>query len=283
MQSSTFGQAHPGKLYRLLAAYGLTDRTNLFWYYDKRRGLNFGDWIGPYLYFKKTGRTARRIQPEKFPHACAFFTVGSILHRIRRANVAIVWGSGAISADVTFAPPKTVAAVRGPLTRHLFASRGYPCPDLFGDPAILLPDYYPARAAGQTCEIGIIPHYADLERARRLFAGRDEIAIIDVRRPVEAVVDDIVRCRHTLSSSLHGLIVSHSYGIPGGWCEFSKDVVGDGFKFRDYFAASDPELVPQPLSVTEPISTAEIRDFVDRARLPDLDKLRRPLATACPF
>lgn len=283
MPSSNSGQSHPGKLYRKLANYGLTDRTNMFWFFDKQLGLNFGDWIGPYLYFKKTGRIARRIQPEKFAHACAYFTVGSILHRIRRPRTAIVWGSGAISAAVTFAEPKSITAVRGPLTRRVCDSLGYRCPALYGDPAILLPDYYPGVGDAKDYPLGIVPHYADLDRAGRLFAGRDEVAIIDVRRPVEAVVDDIVRCRRILSSSLHGLIVAHSYGIPGGWCEFSKDVVGEGFKFRDYFAAANPDASPQPLVVSEPLATTELIASIDRAPAPDNRKLRRALAEACPF
>lgn len=283
MASAPFGQSHPGKIYRYLANYGFTDRTNMFWYYDKRLGLNFGDWVGPYIFAVKTGRIARRVQPEKCRNACAFFTVGSILHRIEKANTAIVWGAGAISPTVTFAEPKEIRAVRGPLTRRVCIDLGYGCPPVFGDPAILLPDYYTPARASETHRLGVIPHYSDLDEVSRWFDAVEGVLVIDVRRPVERVVDDIVRCQRTLSSSLHGLIVSHAYGIASGWSEFSNRVIGEGFKFRDYFAAADDTGTPEPLVCRGRMPVDAIEDFIDRAPIPNIARLRHELLAACPF
>jgi hypothetical protein len=54
---------------------------------------------------------------------------------------------------------------------------------------------------------------------------------------IEKFVDEVNECEAILSSSLHGLIVSHAYGVPATWCDITntKDsIAGDGTKFLDY-------------------------------------------------
>jgi hypothetical protein len=57
---------------------------------------------------------------------------------------------------------------------------------------------------------------------------------------LEKVIDKIVSCTFTISSSLHGIVVSHAYNINSLWVRFA-DTLGKGpvdlkgdFKFRDY-------------------------------------------------
>jgi len=60
------------------------------------------------------------------------------------------------------------------------------------------------------------------------------ILVIDVCDDVETVIDNIRKCKKTLSSSLHGIIMSHAYGINCAWIKFSNYVFGDDVKFLDY-------------------------------------------------
>ena len=74
--------------------------------------------------------------------------VGSILGG-RGEFDATVWGSGirSISSIRNIAIRKfykklDIRAVRGPLTREALLSCGYKCPEVYGDPAVLMPMIY---------------------------------------------------------------------------------------------------------------------------------------------
>ncbi len=58
--------------------------------------------------------------------------------------------------------------------------------------------------------------------------------MIDVERPCGEVCAEISACARILSSSLHGLVVADSYGIPNARLVLSNQIIGGDFKFRDY-------------------------------------------------
>jgi hypothetical protein len=138
-------------------------------------------------------------------------------------------------------PKARYLAVRGPLTRDVVLRAGGDCPEVYGDPALLLPLVYLRSAFRERRhDIGLVPHYVDLKAARNY-----GLPIINPLRadPLE-VVNEILACRAILSSSLHGIIVAHAYGIPAAWVRLSDRLDGDDTKFRDYAASVGIELVP---------------------------------------
>jgi pyruvyltransferase len=48
-------------------------------------------------------------------------------------------------------------------------------------------------------------------------------------------MNEIVECECVLSSTLHGIIVSESYGIPNAHMELSDKGIGEYHKFDDDF------------------------------------------------
>jgi pyruvyltransferase len=159
---------------------------------------------------------------------------------------------------------------------------GYSCPKIFGDPGLLLPRFF-SPAVETRFQVGLVPHYIHIDRVLELYDEDPEILVIDVRREVEAVVSDILSCSVIASSSLHGLLVSHAYGIPAFQLEFSESLAGDGTKFDDYFLSVGIENPPSPLTMTSKTPGAELRAFAEELESPQIEHLLEPLLASCPF
>jgi len=158
--------------------------------------------------------------------------IGSIMsYSSARAHV---WGSGIISRKDRVQGGKFYA-VRGPLTRKRLSEQGHSCPEIYGDPALLLPRYYWPEVP-KKYEYGIIPHYVDYERVSKTRDTTPDMCVIDLMTDnLQATTDKILQCKRVISSSLHGVIIAHAYGIPAIWVRFSEGLSGDNVKFEDYF------------------------------------------------
>jgi|GEM_PF-388686 len=265
----------------------------LFWYQMKRKdGLeNYGDIVGPFLFEKISGKSPKNyldFRPYRFrklfPH---YLTVGSILNKSTNAN-SIVWGSGIIKKDQDV-NHCTFLAVRGPRTRARLIDLGCEVPEVYGDPALLLPNFI-KNTVEKKYELGIIPHYVDYAIIKSLFENDKRIKIIDlVTSDIEKTTREILECKNIISSSLHGVIVSHAYQIPALWVKFSDKLAGDNVKFYDYFESLN-------LNYTEEffieITATNYENFIkllsenSTILLPDLSLLdfrKEQLLLSCPF
>lgn len=176
--------------------------------------------------------------------------IGSILGECYGKNLEI-WGSGFRSDKSRLhVLPAKVHSVRGPLTRQALLAQGIDCPEVYGDPALLAAKYYHPQT-GKKYKYGIIPHYTD-ERLPLVKAleSRPDVLLISMAdyRHWHDIPDAVCSCERIISSSLHGLIVADSYGIPNVWVRFSDNIAGGNFKYLDYFVSVGRE-VPEPVRI----------------------------------
>ena len=168
---------------------------------------------------------------------------------------SIVWGTGANSTE-PFRKMKTLGAghhseqakyhsVRGPLTRSLIASAGGHCPEVYGDPALLVPYLFDKTREDipKTHKIGVIIRCNDW--AWKDAVPGDNVKLIDLKTTdVEKTLIDILSCEKIVSSALHGLIISDAFNIPNAWL-WTPKVTGAScsasgrFKYLDYFMSVD--------------------------------------------
>jgi len=111
---------------------------------------------------------------------------------------------------------------------------GGECPEIYGDPALLLPLF--CKPKEKEYKIGIVPHYKDYKQVSANYKKYKIINVVN-KNPLN-VAKEISSCEYIISSSLHGIIAAHAYGIPAARVTFSK-IYGDGSKFEDYCASVD--------------------------------------------
>lgn len=171
--------------------------------------------------------------------------IGSIIETLTNKD-SVIWGSGAMYGGKIplYEKPKKVLAVRGPFTREYLLSQGVDCPEVYGDPALLLPRIYNPQPA-KKYKLGVIPHNVDIESEYLSELKNDvEVKIIKLKgyEDWHKVIDEICECEFIISSSLHGLIISDAYGIPNLWIKLSNKVLGGDFKYLDYFMSVGREV-----------------------------------------
>lgn len=159
-------------------------------------------------------------------------STGSII-RYARPNMMVL-GSGVIDSQDKICTSANYRFVRGKITRNIVLSQGGQCPDIYGDPAILLPRIF-KRNIEPINQIGIFAHYVDLINYPQA---------INPLQPVHKVLKDIWLCKKIISSSLHGIIAAHSYGIPAAWVKLGGKLTGDDVKFHDYAQSVGIESMP---------------------------------------
>ncbi len=248
---------------------------------------NYGDLLSKYLVEKISGKGIKWVHPKKQPwykwDKTNYVTIGSILHH---ASIdSIVWGSGIIDMEqhITKADYR---AVRGPQTRKFLLDLSYECPEVYGDPALLLPKYYHPEVE-KKYKLGVIPHYHDFKFVLENYRNDPEILVIDLMTlDVEEVTREIMSCEKTISSSLHGVIVSHAYEIPSIWVEFSDKIFGDGIKYRDYLESLEIPFY-QAAFLDRKLTLKEIENLFEKyPGLPEkgkVEKLCEGLMRVCPF
>jgi pyruvyltransferase len=226
---------------------------------------NFGDLLGPLVV--ELMLRQRGAAPARSGSTVTLFSVGSVLHFA--ADGDVVWGAGVngkVDRSAHAFRRLDVRAVRGPLSRAFLASRGIAAPEVYGDPALLLPDLLPGLrrlAATKTHPLTVVPNLNDVRRY-----GIRATDTVHPRSPVRHCLRRIAQSELVVGSSLHGIVVAESLGIPARLVESRTE---HRAKYEDYYAgtgrsdfcpaASVPEAVrlggePAPRWSPEPLRRA---------------------------
>ena len=172
--------------------------------------------------------------------SCELISVGSLMNNalevVENNNVA-VWGSGFIQEgrdnDLRNISKFKFHAVRGPITKDRLSLTNV----ILGDPA-LLTNLIIKPSKKKVSKIGVIPHYADAHlELIKMIEQDNRFIIIDPLHSPKKVIQQISSCSLVLSSSLHGLILSDTYSIPNMWLHLSDNLMGNEYKFKDYFSS----------------------------------------------
>jgi len=197
---------------------------------------NFGDALSAVVTAHVSGRVVEHANPGK----CELFAIGSVLKVARRKLKTArrdgvkpwIWGSGLMApVSPEFLDHAQVALLRGPVTAALLGLEM----DQFGDPGLLAVDAV-GPAPERHDRIGIVPHHRHVDDPDlvELIASDPALELIDVRADVTRVCHQIASCRHVFASSLHGLIVADSYGVPNTWMD---PISQSRLKYLDYAAS----------------------------------------------
>jgi pyruvyltransferase len=261
-------------------------KINLKWArHDNDEIRNFGDDLAPYIINKLSGICINHV----YFVGPRFGVIKQFLSGIKRGKLSLtyvinfiesfftkgyvisigsiiqwygsprctVWGSGIIN-KIDKINQSNFLAVRGEYTKAMIKKLGFKEPSVVGDPALLLPLLY-TPVVIKKYRLGIIPH-------------------------------QICSCEYTISTSLHGLIVSHAYNIKSLWFSYGEvPLYGDDVKFLDYFSSVGiAEYKPFILSLNKKIDSNEIintiLNFDDVSKINvDIKMIQKRLIDVAPF
>lgn len=208
-----------------------------------RVGRNFGDELSPLVLEAATGKKVKWARPE----SAEAVAIGSVLELYGyRGRGAVVWGSGlrqapcANEGEIVADRLGPVLAVRGPRTADALGSKAIHAAQ--GDPGVLAPMLIGSRSGAISRPTVVIPHF-------RVFATRDGLSHLreckkrgltvlpPTLHPIE-MASSIRDAAFVLTSSLHGLILAHAFGVPAQLVTFTQAAQQEpDFKYRDYLAS----------------------------------------------
>jgi pyruvyltransferase len=214
----------------------------LYWWRDTALGThgNFGDEITKVIIENLYYRKVRWAEPWE----CQMIGAGSLLSDVfkrKKQNKPLVWTSGFLEDDKLLLSDDDFefAGVRGNLSKERITTNN----ELqLGDAGLLASFLNKGNMLSKTNRLGIIPHYIDASSDFiRKIKNNDGVNIINPTDDLYTIIKAVSSCEAILSSSLHGLIIADSLGVPNRHLVLSANVRGAGYKFRDYYSIYSTE------------------------------------------
>ena len=164
-------------------------------------GTNFGDKLNELLVERISHRDV--ISHREAMNLAArpmYSVIGSSLG-IPSDRFATVWGTGFIAHDrVPKVAPRRICAVRGPLSREKFLAAGMHCPDVYGDPGLLISRFLPLDVP-KSHKIGFIAQFRDLDLPIvQEIRALPDVKFIDIRDSIETVATAILSCELVITA-----------------------------------------------------------------------------------
>lgn len=204
-------------------------------YWKHGRFMNFGDHISLKLVERIVGTSIREYDKNSGVKEKKLLAIGSIISFADTGDV--IWGSGIKSNDLDQRKYKfkslDVRAVRGPLSREfLMENFNINVPEVYGDPALLVPYFFPEfkRKKNPKYSYIIIPHYSE----EKLYPKELYPNVVYPTDPWDEVIQKIVDSNFVISGSLHGIILAEAFGIPA---RLIRQITRQEpiFKYQDYY------------------------------------------------
>jgi len=198
------------------------------------------------------------------------YAVGSVL--TAGIQDCTVWGSGVLNSTITNRLRKRkldIRSVRGPFTRVVLQDYGYECPAVYGDPAILMTEIYqPQYIVQKYYKYGIVMH-----KDQKQNVVDSDVLVIDIcTADYKHFIDQILSVEKVISSSLHGIILAESYGVPAVLLKPNVDIL----KYYDWYYSTERYTFPIAQTIGEAKDMTPIH-------LPNLKPIRQKLKEAFPY
>jgi pyruvyltransferase len=217
--------------------------VELIWWKPKT-GLNFGDVLSEVIVTKILADRGLSLRDQTDRRA-RLLAVGSSLHFAKDGD--IIWGTGVngkMPEERHAFSTLDVRAVRGPLTREFLRKKGIDAPQIYGDPALLLPQLFPQFRANPTTPVVVVPNLHDVSHLSA--KGIDHLS---PWLGWNICVEDILRAKLVVASSLHAIVVAEAFGIPARYVQFSENE--NLFKYEDYVLGTGRDKLEPAASIGE--------------------------------
>lgn len=220
------------------------------YYWQQTSFVNFGDYLSVKLIERITGEPVKIFKKKRFNNEKKMLAIGSIL--VFALDDDIIWGTGLNGKRTDRShfnfTNLDVRAVRGPLTRQfLMETFQIDCPEIYGDPALLIPYFFPEfeRKNNPRYEYIIIPHYSE----KQFFPKELYPHVVYPTDPWDEVIEKITDSQFVISSSLHGIIVAEAFGIPARLLKITDNE--PLLKYQDYYLGTNRPYFQYATSIQE--------------------------------
>lgn len=247
------------------------NRVNLHWWSMMREDgkENLGDYLS-YEIVQEMLKKKELTLDTPISQTKHLYGIGSIIQG--GAQNATIWGSGLKNASKDFnwlsrsTRKLDIRLVRGPETRNILIDNGYKCPEKYGDPALILPLIYQPKNVEKTKDYLVILHHETTLNVEEFLSP--------ICHGYKEFINELCTAKYVISSSLHGIILAETYGIPA--ILLMDKVTNNMFKYNDYYYSTGRFEYPIAKTVDEALK-------MKPAPLPDFTELRKNILETFPY